>query len=233
MFDSQTPSLAEPFTQETIVLTSDSMSTPSHEVGDPNRIEGIRHARPTQASREVEDGSGAVRESAVQVVVPQDPSTVVVAPEDIDTSVGERASSTAKRVEPANDAAEQGEFPQPVSSPSSLEKAAGHLRQCRLVLMYGVPVFHPIWSRVRIDGTLGEDEPEPDSDEMVEVGESAEDSSSGGVPAEEEAGDWWDEMDEALAQKASDEEPVVSPMEEGANVSSQDEDAQDVSSEEE
>jgi hypothetical protein len=156
-----------------------------------------------------------------------------MAPEDIDNSAGERGSPTAKRVKPIKHAAEQGIFPQPWSSPSSREKAAAHLRECRLGLMYQIPVYHPIWSRVKVGGELGEDEPESDSDETIAVVGSEDDDSSGGVPTVEEGGDWWDEMDEAIAKEASGEERVVYPVEEGTNETSQVGDEQDVPSEEE
>jgi hypothetical protein len=56
--------------------------------------------------------------------------------------------------------------------------------------MYTIPVYHPIWQCVRVDGSLGEDEEEPDSDNTIEVGGSE--------------GDWWDEMDEAAANRPGD-----------------------------
>jgi hypothetical protein len=208
------------------------MSSSSREAGDPNRIGSICHAPPTQSSRETQDGSETGSGISAQVVVPQKPSTVVVAPEEIDPSAEERAYTPDKRVKFTNGAAEQGAFAQPVSSPSSLERAAGHLRHCRLVLMHRIPVIHPIWSRVRVDGGLGEDDSESCSDETIEVDGSDSDDSSGGVPAAE-GGDWWDELDEADAKQAIGEAPVVSPVEEGAKLASQDGEEDDVSSEEE
>jgi hypothetical protein len=88
--------------------------------------------------------------------------------------------------------------------------------------MYQIPVYHPIWSRVKVGGELGEDEPESDDGD-----------SSGGVPAVEEGVDWWDEMDEAIAKEASGEELVVYAVEEGTNEASQVGEEQDVPSEEE
>lgn len=120
-------------------------------------------------------------------VVPENLDMVTMVPDKFDHFTGAPAYLSAEKVDFADRPEVHCRFNGRGRNPASREEAALYLREARIALLDQVQMYHPLWNRVRMDGSLEAEESCPASDELLREGVSDKEAALEDVHSD---GDW-------------------------------------------